>query len=101
MICQLMMMFECSTVGLHKQIPIVFAKFTQHIFANFAFTYFEFVINVTLNRAILLEIYLHCPDNVPVPIFVHLLHGYSQNCYLVGIEFPLNLNLEFLVQAGE
>ena len=59
------------------------------------------MINVTLNRAILLEIYLHCPDNVPVPIFVHLLHGYSQNCYLVGIEFPLNLNLEFLVQAGE
>ena len=59
------------------------------------------MINVTLSRAILLEIYLHCPDNVPVPIFVHLLHGYSQNCYLVGIEFPLNLNLEFLVQAGE
>ena len=34
-------------------------------------------------------------DNVPLPIFVHLLHGYSQNCYSVGIEFPLNLNLDF------
>ena len=34
------------------------------------------------------------PDNVPLPIFVHLLHGYSQNCYSVGIEFPLNLNLD-------
>ena len=29
-----------------------------------------------------------------VPIFVHLLHGYSRDCYSVGIEFPLNLNLD-------
>ena len=29
------------------------------------------------------------------PIIVHLLHGYSQNCYLVGGEFLLNLNSDF------
>ena len=53
-----------------------------------------FVTTLTAGN-ILLEISLHFPDYVPLPIIVHLLHGYSQNCYLVGGEFLLNLNSDF------
>ena len=51
-----------------------------------------FVTTLTAGN-ILLEISF--PDYVLLPIIVHLLHGYSQNCYLVGGEFLLNLNSDF------